>query len=79
MNKDISRLLNEAKAETGWSETDLAAKTGVSQPTINRILNGQQDCKGSTWAAIEALHKSVFSKRKRRKDQSAAVSKSSAA
>jgi transcriptional regulator with XRE-family HTH domain len=57
MNKTISTLLQEIKAETGWSEPRIADELGTSQPTVNRILNGQPECKGSTLRAIEALHK----------------------
>lgn len=59
MDKNISTLLKEIKAETGWSEPRIAEELGTSQPTVNRILNGQDDCKGSTMRAIESLHKRV--------------------
>jgi predicted transcriptional regulator len=67
MEKDICEMLKEVKAKTGWSETDLAQEIGVTQPTISRILNGQKDCKGSTFIAIAKLHKAVFSKHRSRK------------
>jgi predicted transcriptional regulator len=57
MDKDISTLLGEIKATTGWSEKRIAAKIGTSQPTVNRILGGQGDCKGSTLRAITELHR----------------------
>lgn len=57
MDKDISTLLKEIKAATGWSEPRLATELGTAQSTVNRILNGQQDCKVSTYRAITALHK----------------------
>jgi predicted transcriptional regulator len=57
MNKPISTLLQEIKVETGWSEPRIADEIGTSQPTVNRILKGQEECKGSTLRAIEALHK----------------------
>lgn len=56
MDKDISTLLREIRAATDWSEPKLAEEIGVSQPTVNRILNGQVDCRASTLRAIEALH-----------------------
>lgn len=56
MDKNISTLLREIKAVTGWSEPVIAEKLGISQPTVNRILNGQSDCKGSTYRAISDLH-----------------------
>lgn len=59
MDKTITKLLTEVKTETGWSESRIADEIGTKQPTVNRILNGQGDCKGSTLRAIEALHKRV--------------------
>lgn len=60
MTKDLPTLLKEIKDSTKWSEPRIAEEVGVSQPTINRILNGQIECKGSTLLAIQALHKSVL-------------------
>ncbi|MFZ3286593.1 MAG: hypothetical protein WA191_07055 [Telluria sp.] len=57
MDKDISTLLREIKDSTSWSEPRIAAELGTSQPTVNRILNGQTDCMGSTLNAITALHR----------------------
>ena len=59
MDKDISTLLKEIKLETGWSEPRIAAELNTSQPTVNRILKGQKECKGSTFKAIVELHKRV--------------------
>ena len=56
MEKNSASLLQEIKAETGWSEPSIATEIGVSQPTVNRILNGQEDCKGKTVLSIIALH-----------------------
>lgn len=44
---------------TGWSEVKIAEEIGTSQPTVNRILNGQDDCKGSTLLAITELHRAT--------------------
>jgi len=60
MEKDIGTLLREIKTTTGWSEPRIAQKLGTSQPTVNRILNGQMDCKGSTLRAITELHRTVL-------------------
>lgn len=60
MDKDICTLLQEIKAGTNWSEPRIASEIGTSQPTVNRILNGQLDCKVSTLRAIEDLHKRVL-------------------
>jgi predicted transcriptional regulator len=59
MDKDIATLLREIKSTTDWSEPRIAAELGTSQPTVNRILNGQPDCKGATLRAIVDLHARV--------------------
>ena len=59
MDKDIATLLGEIKSTTGWSEPRIASELGTSQPTVNRILNGQPDCKGATLRAIVDLHAKV--------------------
>jgi hypothetical protein len=59
MDKDIATLLKEIKSTTDWSEPRIAAELGTSQPTVNRILNGQPDCKGATLRAIVDLHARV--------------------
>jgi transcriptional regulator with XRE-family HTH domain len=59
MDKDISTALREVRTETGWSEPRIASELGISQPTVNRILNGQDDCKAKTFRAIQILYKKV--------------------
>jgi predicted transcriptional regulator len=59
MDTQISTQLQAVKAKTGWGETRLAREIGTSQPTVHRILNGQNDCKGSTLLAIQRLHERV--------------------
>lgn len=56
MDKDIATLLREIKSATDWSEPRMAVELGTSQPTVNRILNGQPDCKGSLFRSIVELH-----------------------
>lgn len=56
MDKDPSTLLREIKQQTGWSETRLATEIKASQPTVNRILNGQPRCLSTTLSAIVGLH-----------------------
>lgn len=77
MDKNISTLLGEVKAATKWSEHRLAEELGTSQPTVNRILNGQDECKGSTFRAITDLHArqclSKAAKRRRRAGEKAAT------
>ena len=56
MDKDPSTLLREIKQATGWSQTRLALELKTSQPTVNRILNGQAKCLSDTLVAISELH-----------------------
>ena len=60
MNTYASKLLNEIRLKTDWSETRIAKALRVSQPTVNRILKNRVDCKGSTFLAITELHTSIF-------------------
>jgi transcriptional regulator with XRE-family HTH domain len=61
--------LREIKAATGWSEPRIAKELGISQPTVNRLVNGQAECKASTWRALCDLREKVRvePKRPRRK------------
>lgn len=59
MDKDTATLLREIKDASRWGETRIAEELGTSQATVNRILNGQPDCKSSTFRAIEALHQAI--------------------
>jgi predicted transcriptional regulator len=61
MDKDIATLLREIKSATAWSEPRIASELGTSQPTVNRILNGQSDCKVATFRAIVDLYQKVCS------------------
>lgn len=56
MDKDISTLLTEIKAASRWSQPRLATELGTSQPTVNRILHGQKECKSSTMRKIMEVH-----------------------
>jgi transcriptional regulator with XRE-family HTH domain len=56
MDKDPSTLLRELKHSTGWSETRLARELKTSQPTVNRLLNGQPRCFSTLLTAIANLH-----------------------
>ncbi|WP_414016442.1 helix-turn-helix domain-containing protein [Burkholderia stagnalis] len=49
-------MLLEVHAATKLTQKELASGLSVSQPTVNRILNGQGDCRGTTLSAIIALH-----------------------
>ncbi len=54
-----TQYLADIRAVTGWSQPHIARMLGVSQPTVNRILNGQGACKSTTWTAITQLHREV--------------------
>ena len=64
--KDPQTLLSEIQSATGWSQPRIAAELKVSQPTVNRLLNRQLDCRGSTLTAINALHRKHVSQSKKR-------------
>lgn len=66
MDKDISTLLREVKAATNWSQPRIAKEISTSQPTVNRILKGQSECKSSTLRSIQALHEKLCSTQVRR-------------
>ena len=72
MNKNIAELLNEIFVETGWSQPRLAVEVGTSQPTINRILNGQVNCRASTYLAIVKVHAVVVADATKRAKRRAA-------
>lgn len=58
MKKHLPTLLAEVRAATKWSQVRLAIELGVTQPTVNRILNGQAKYKADTYCAVVALHES---------------------
>jgi transcriptional regulator with XRE-family HTH domain len=51
-----TQLLREIKVLTGLSEVALAGRLQVSQPTVNRILNGNSECKSGTLLEIQKWH-----------------------
>ena len=48
-----SQLIAEIKSRTSLGEKAIAERIGCSQPTVNRILKGQSDCKSSTLLEIQ--------------------------
>lgn len=70
MDKDPSTLLREIQQATGWSQTRLALELKTSQPTVNRILNGQAKCLSDTLLAIADLHERHCRGRPRRRKAS---------
>lgn len=64
MNTPTTRqMLTEIKSALGLGEIALAKNLDISQPTVNRILNGQPDCKGTTFRAIVSLYEQVMASR----------------
>ena len=63
MEKSITEMLRAIKAETGWSEPRMAAELNTSQPTVNRILRGQKECRASTYRSITELYSQLNSTR----------------
>ena len=55
MTQPITEIAQELRDLTGWTETQIAEAVGVSQPTINRILSGQRDCRLSTYQRLVLL------------------------
>jgi transcriptional regulator with XRE-family HTH domain len=51
-----TQLLAEIKALTKLGEIAIAEKLGISQPTVNRILNGKSECKSGTLMSIQQWH-----------------------
>lgn len=51
-----SQLLADIKAKTKLGEKAIGDRIGCSQPTVNRILNGQSDCKSSTLIELQKWH-----------------------
>jgi len=54
-----TELLVEIKAATKLGEIGLAKRLGISQPTVNRILNGQANCSSKALLAIQRVHAEV--------------------
>jgi len=52
--------IRERRIELGWSQSELAERTGVSQADISRIENGRLDARWSTIhrlaTALESFH-----------------------
>jgi transcriptional regulator with XRE-family HTH domain len=51
---DAAGMLREARGRTGWSQRQLAARTGIPQPTIARIESGAQAPRLDTVARLLA-------------------------
>ena len=51
-----SEQLAQIKALTRLAEKAIGERIGCSQPTVNRILKGQSDCRGRTLLEIQRWH-----------------------
>jgi predicted transcriptional regulator len=69
MDMDISTMLREIKAAMGCGQPTLAHKLRTSQPTINRILNGQTECRSGLYSRISALYSEVVRQGRRKDDE----------
>ena len=54
-----TELLAEIKQITKEGEVALSKRLGTSQPTVNRILRGNGNCKTELFLAILRLHAEV--------------------
>jgi IS30 family transposase len=71
MNLNLRSMIEELEA-IGFSEAEIAALVGCSQPTINRLKTGIHiDTKYTLGKAIEALHRKIR-RRQRKKAEAAA-------
>src|SRR5450830_742898 len=57
--ENITSLLREIKTRSRMSEKQIAARLGVSQPTVNRMLRGQDRCLSTTLIGIQNLHREI--------------------
>lgn len=55
----VAELIREARRARGWSQGELAARTGVSRPTIARIEGGQRVRMGTLETVAQALGFSI--------------------
>jgi transcriptional regulator with XRE-family HTH domain len=69
MDKNISTMLREIKAAKGCGQPTLARELDTSQPTVNRILKGQTECRSGLYSRISALHSEVVGQGRRKDDQ----------
>lgn len=57
--RSATELLAEIKQITKEGEIALSKRLGTSQPTVNRILRGNGNCKTDLYLAIMRLHAEV--------------------
>lgn len=55
----FARKIRGARAVLGWSQSELASRAGLSQPSIHRIERGTGDLKHSSVVALEKLFVTV--------------------
>jgi ribosome-binding protein aMBF1 (putative translation factor) len=52
---DLARMVRGARAVLGWSQTELAIRSDISQPSIARIEQGIIDVRHSTVLSLRNL------------------------
>ena len=52
---ELARMIRGARAVLGWSQSELAGRAGLSQPSIHRIEQGTIDLRRSTLVTLEKL------------------------
>jgi transcriptional regulator with XRE-family HTH domain len=50
--KDLARRVAELQSQKGWTNEQLAYRSGLSVKTISRVLNGHRDSRGATVRAL---------------------------
>lgn len=55
----ISKLLEDLAGAAGMTESQIAARVGCNQSTVNRLRHGQK-CGYETGVKIEQLHRETF-------------------
>jgi predicted transcriptional regulator len=52
---ELARMIRGARAVLGWSQSELANRTGLSQPSVHRIEQGASDLRRSTVVTLERV------------------------
>lgn len=62
-----AKHLVDALTERGWTQKQIADRTGVKQPTISKIARAEvDDVMSKTYLALLALYHEAFGKKKAR-------------
>lgn len=58
-----SQQLAQIKSLTKLAEKAIGQRIGCSQPTVNRILRGQSDCRGKTRLEIQQWYEELHARK----------------